>query len=166
MVGDRNCSSEQGPLPVYGLSLTKSLFLLATDRKLIDEVLDKHAGKRKTTTQKELAEVLKKVKQTETPIWLVVGRMELLSDVSGGIATIALKDDADFRMEIVCDKEHTATSLGRALKGGVEYLARAQTPQGKLWDAAALTVLWDSATVTMTGSIPGKLLAEDYAKQK
>lgn len=152
--------------PLYGLSVNKSLFLVATDRKLIDEVLDKHAGKRKTTTQKELADQLKKVKPAETPIWLVVGRMELLSDISGGIATIALKDDAEFRMEVACDKDETAKSIANILKSGVDYLARAKTPQGKLWDAAGLSVRWDGDSVRVTGKIPGKLLVEEYARQK
>lgn len=167
MMGDRKMFVvSKDRLPVYGLSLNKSLFLLATDRKLIDEVLDKHAGKRKATMQKELAEMLKKVKPAETPIWLVVGRMELLSEISGGIATIALKDYADFHMEVVCDKEATATGIGKILESGIDYLARAKTPQGKLWDAAGLAVRQDGSTVIMSGRIPGKLLAEEYAKQK
>ena len=34
--------------PIYGLRLSKSLYLLTSQRDMIDEVLDKHAGKRKT----------------------------------------------------------------------------------------------------------------------
>jgi hypothetical protein len=69
-------------------------------------------------------------------------------------------------MDVVCDKEETAMSIGKVLASGVDYLARAKTPQGKLWDAARLSVRWEGDSVRMTGAIPGKMLAEEYAKQK
>jgi hypothetical protein len=153
-------------LPYYGLAVNRSLFLLATDRALIDEVLDKHSGKRKAAPQKELSVALKKVKPTETHIWLAVGRMEILAEVTGGTATIALKDDAEFRMEVHCDRDETARSIGQVLESAVRYLARAKTPQAKLWDAASLTVWQEGTAVLMTGNVPGRLLAEEYARQK
>src|SRR6476620_4137254 len=47
---------------VYGLRVSPSLFLIATTRELVDEVLDKHAGKKKAVIQKALAASLARVK--------------------------------------------------------------------------------------------------------
>src|SRR4029079_9867870 len=151
---------------VYGVRVSPSLFLVATTRELIDEVLDKHAGKQKASVQKALAASLAKVKPAETPIWLVIGEIELLHDITGGVATIALKDDAEFRMEVLCAKEELAQSMANILQSGVDYLTRAKTPQGKLWDAAGITVKRDGTSVVATVSTPGKRLAEEYAKHK
>jgi hypothetical protein len=151
---------------VYGVRVSESLFLFATTRELVDEVLDKHAGKKKASVQKALAAALKKVKPAETPVWLVVGEMEILKGVTGGVATIGLADDAAFRMDVACDKEEMAATIERVLKSGVDYLAQSKTPQGQLWDAARITVKRNDLTVTAAGSIPGKRLAEEYAKQK
>jgi len=151
---------------VYGVRVSPSLFLVATTHELIDEVLDKHAGKQKASVQKALAASLAKVKPAETPIWLVIGEIELLHDITGGVATIALKDDAEFRMEVLCTKEETARLMANILQSGVDYLTRAKTPQGKLWDAAGIVVKRDGTSVVATGSIPGKRLAEEYAKHK
>jgi hypothetical protein len=166
-VGDRKLLIVgEGRSAVYGLAVSKSLFLIATTRELIDEVLDKHAGKKKAKVQKALADWIKKVKPAETPIWLAVGEMEFLSGITGGVATIALAADADFRIEIGCDKEDTAKDLTRAVELVVDYLARAKTPQAKVWAAAGIVAKQDGKIVTATGSIPGKLLIDEYAKQK
>jgi hypothetical protein len=150
---------------IHGLRVSRSLFLVATSRDLIDEVLEKHAGKKRAKLQPTFLAHLKKVKPAETPIWLVVGGMEVIDGLSG-IATIGLKDDADFRMEVACEKEDMARSLETGLGHVVDYLTQSQTPQAKLWDAARITAKREGTTVTATGSIPGKLLAEEYAKQK
>ena len=52
------------------------------------------------------------------------------------------------------------------LESVVQYLGNERTPQAKVWKAAGITVKQDGTTVTASGSIPGKLLAEEYAKQK
>ena len=56
------------------------------------------------------------------------------------------------------------------IKMGFEKLVDDQTkkttPQAKVWKAAGIVVKQDGKTVVATGSIPGKLLAEEYAKQK
>jgi len=151
---------------MYGLAVSKSLFLIATTRDLIDEVLDKHAGKKKAKVQKALAGWIAKVKPAETPIWLAVGELKELQGILGGVATIALKADADFRIEIGCDKEDLARDLARATESVVDYLSRAKTPQAKVWAAANITAKQDGKTVVATGSIPGKILIEEYVKQK
>jgi hypothetical protein len=155
-----------GNTTAYGLRVSKSVFVIATSRELIDEVLDKHAGKKKANVQKSLAEWIKKAKPAETPIWLAVGEMKLLEGIKGGVATITLKDDADFRLEVACDKEDLAKTLTNALEFGVKYLTESERPYAKVWKAAGITVKQDGTTVTATGSIPGKVLAEEYARQK
>jgi hypothetical protein len=150
---------------IHGLRVSRSLFLIATSRDLIDEVLAKHAGKKRAKLQPTFVAHLKKVKPAETPIWLAVGGMEVIEGLSG-VATIALKDDAEFRMEVACDSEDLARSLETGLGHVVDYLTQSQTPQAKLWDAARITVKRDNLTVTATGSIPSERLAEEYAKQK
>ena len=72
----------------------------------------------------------------------------------------------DIRIEIGCDKEELARTLAGALESVVTYLGNERTPQAKVWKAAGITVKQDGTTVTASGSIPGKLLAEEYAKQK
>jgi hypothetical protein len=156
----------EGDSTAYGLLLSKSLFVIATSRVALDEVLEKHAGKRKAEMQPALAEWLKKAKPTETPIWAAVGELKLLEGIKGGVATITLQDNADFRIVIVCDKEELAKTLSTVLEHVVQYFDRESSPQAKVWKAAGIKVQRDGKTVTAAGSIPGKLLAEEYGKQK
>lgn len=155
-----------GDTTAYGTRVTKDLFVLASSRELVTEVLDKHAGKRKAKVQQPLLDWIKKANPAETPVWLAVGEVKNLDGILGGAATIALKDDADFRIEVGCDKPPTAASIRRLFEYVVEYLDRSATPQGKVWKAAGIAVKLDGNTVLGTGSIPGKLLADEYAKQK
>jgi hypothetical protein len=150
---------------IHGLRVSRTLFLVATSRDLIDDVLEKHAGKKRAKLQPTFLTHLKKVKPAESPIWLVVGGIEVIDGLSG-VATIGLKDNAEFRMEVTCEKEKMARTLENGLEHVVEYLTQSQTPQAKLWDAARITAKREGTTVTAAGSIPGKLLAEEYAKQK
>ena len=140
--------------------------MIATKEELVSEVLDKHAGKKKAKVQKALTDRVAKVKPAETPIWLAVGEMKGLVGITGGLATIALKADMDFRVEINCDKEEKATDITRGLDFLVMYLANAETPQGKVWNAAGSKVKQDETTVVATGSSRAKLLTDEYAKQK
>ncbi len=114
----------EGDSTAYGLLLSKSLFVIATSRVALDEVLEKHAGKRKAEMQPALAEWLKKAKPTETPIWAAVGELKVLNGIKGGVATITLKDNADFRIVIVCDKEELAKTINDALGYVVQYFER------------------------------------------
>ena len=155
-----------GATSLYGLRVDKSLFIIATERGLIDEVLDKHAGRKKASVQKGLTDRVAKVKPAETPIWLAVGQMKDVLGITGGVATIGLKSDADFRIEIDCDEEQKATDMKRLLDWFVTYLADSKTPQGKVWHAAGFKVTQDGTAVVATGSIPAKLLIDEYAKQK
>jgi hypothetical protein len=159
VIGEENRS-------LFGLRVSQNLFVIATERELIDEVLEKHAGEKKASVQKGLSDRVAKVKPAETPIWLAVGQMKDVLGIEGGVATIALKADADFRIEIDCNKEQVATDLERGLQLVVNYLAEAQTPQGKVWHAAGIKVTRDGNTVVATGSIPANLLITEYAKQK
>jgi hypothetical protein len=156
----------EGNSAVYGVRVSKSLFVVATTRELIDDVLEKHAGKLKADVQPALLEWLKKAKPAETPLWLVVGELKLLKGINGGAATITLNDNADFRIEIACDKDDLAATIKNVLEQVVKYFDGAQSPQAKVWAAAGIKIKRDGRTVTATGSIPGKLLAEEYAKQK
>jgi hypothetical protein len=156
----------EGAAAVYGLRVRKGVFAIVTRREMVDEILDKDAGKKKATMQKALAASLAKVKPAETPIWLAVGEIKGLGGVTGGVATIALKDDVGFRIEIGCDKEELAGTLKGALESIVAYLGNEKTPQAKVWKAAGIKVKQDGTSVTASGSIPGKLLAEEYAKQQ
>jgi hypothetical protein len=150
----------------YGLRVSQSLFLVVTDRAVIDEVLEKQSGQKKAQIQPVLAGILKEVKPKETPIWLAVG--EFLPDhgFAGGIATISFQDNAEFRLKATCTEEREARSIETLLGHVVDYLAESKRPYGKLWDAAKIVVKRDNLIVTATASIPGKLLAEEYAKQK
>ena len=150
----------------YGLRVSPSLFVIVSQRELLDEVLDKHAGKRKAKVQAGLLNWRKKAKPDETPLWLAVGEWKVLEGIKGGVATIALKDDAEFKIEVECNQDQLATTLKGAFDGIVTYFAREQTPQAKVWNAAGIKVKQDGTTVIASGSIPGKLLAEEYAKQK
>ena len=155
-----------GNSQAYGLRVDKSLFVIASQRELIDEILDKHAGKRKSKVQTSLIDWQKKAKPGETPMWLVVGELKVLEGIKGGVATILLKDAAEFRIEVSCEKEELTTSIKNLFVSLVDHFAREKTPQAKVWNAAGITVKQDGTTVSATGSIPGKLLAEEYAKRK
>lgn len=156
----------EGDSTAYGLLLSKSRFVIATSRVALDEVLDKHAGKRKAEMQPALAEWLKKAKPTETPIWAAVGELKLLDGIKGGVATITLQENADFHIAIVCNSDGLASILNDALGHVVQYFDNGTSPQAKVWKAAGIKVKQDGKTITAAGSIPGKLLAEEYAKQK
>jgi len=159
VIGDANAT-------FYGLRVSKSLFVLASQREMIDEVLDKHAGKRKAKVHSSLIGWQKKAKPGETPMWLVLGELKVLEGIKGGVATIALKEDADFRIEVSCAKQDLADTIKSVFDGAVRYFAQEQSPQAKVWNAAGIAVKQDGTTVTASGSIPGKLLAEEYAKRK
>jgi hypothetical protein len=165
-IGDRKLIVvDEGSTKIHGIQVHKSLYLVATSRKLIDDVLDKHAGKKKGTLQPVRADWLKKARPAETPLWLALGEVE---DVGGlnGVITIALKDDAEFRLEAVSKDERSAKTIKEVLDYAVDFVNRTDRPQGKLWAAARVAVTLDGLTVKAAGAIPGKLLAEDYAKQK
>src|SRR5262245_38703649 len=66
----------EGRGTVYGVRVSDALFLIAYRKELIDEVLDKHAGKKTASIDKLLAERLKKVKTADTPVWLVSGELK------------------------------------------------------------------------------------------
>jgi hypothetical protein len=151
---------------IYGVRVADGLFVLASRRELIDEVLDKHAGRRKAKVQQPLLDWIKAANPAETPIWLAVGEIKNLDGVHGGVATIALKDGADFRIEVRTGREDLAASVKQLGDVVVNYFKESDTPQGKVWNAAGLAVKQDGTTVTMTGRFPGKLLADEYAKQK
>lgn len=155
-----------GNTTIHGVRVSKSLFVVSSHRELLDEVLDKHAGKRKAKVQPSLIEWQKKVKSAETPIWMVSGEWDVLSDFKGGMITIGLKDNADFRIEVSCAKEQLADTIKSVFEGALRYFEQERSPQAKVWHAAGITVKQDGTTVTATGSIPGKLLIEEYAKQK
>jgi len=150
----------------HGFQVSKSLFVVATKRELVDEVLEKHMERKKAKIQPALAAMLKEVMPEKTPIWLVVGEFDAARGFAGGIATIGFQENADFRLEATCTEEDTAKNIETLLGHLVDFLAKSQTPQGKLWDSAKMVVKRDNLRVTATASIPGKLLAEDYAKQK
>ena len=157
---------------VYGLRLSDALFLITTKRELLDEVRDKHAGKKKATIDKLLAERLKTVKTAETPVWLVIGdlqivnSLDLLNALSGLVATISLKADADIRITGDYATEERARNTKRSLEALLGFLPLSGDTQGRVWQAADLKVKQDGKTVIATGSIPAKLLADEYAKQK
>lgn len=150
----------------YGLRVHESLFVIATDRELIDEVLDKHAGTRKAKMQPALAGWLKKAKPAATPLWLTVGEIKNGDGLLGGVATITLNDDAEFRIEVGLDKVENAATIKTALEWLVAYIENEKSPQAKVWRAAAITVKQDGTTVRAAGRFPGQLLIEEYAKQK
>jgi len=153
-------------LTTYGFRVSKSLFVVVTERNLVEDVLEKHTGKRTAKIQPELLEWQKKAKPAETPIWFALGKVKVLDGIEGGVATIALKDDADIRIEVVFAKEKDADLVRGVLDSAVDSLERGQTTQAKVWGAAGVKVKQDGTIVTATGRIPGKLLAEEYAKQK
>jgi hypothetical protein len=69
-------------------------------------------------------------------------------------------------MEVLCDNEDAARGIVGVFEAVTGYLTVTKTPQGKLWNAAALVARQNGNTAIMEGSIPGNLLAENYAKQK
>jgi hypothetical protein len=157
---------------VYGLRLSEALFLITNQRELLDEVRDKHAGKKKATIDKLLAERLKTVKTAETPVWLAIGELKIggpaavADDLSGLVGTISLKADADIRIVGDYATEEQARNTKGTLAGLLGFLPFFGEAQGKVWKAADIKVEQDGKTVTATGSIPAKLLLDEYAKQK
>jgi hypothetical protein len=156
---------------VYGLRLSDALFLITSHRDLLDEVLDKHAGKEKAAIDKLLAERLKTVKTAETPVWLVIGDLKIehtgfAEDLSGLVATISLKADADIRIAGDYLTEGRARKTKDTLEALIGLLSFLGEEQGRVWQAAKIRVKQDGKTVTATGSIPAELLAREYAKQK
>jgi len=157
----------------YGVELSAGLFLIASRKELLDEVRDKHAGKKKAAIDKLLAERLKTVKTAETPVWLAIGELkfegvaELANDLSGLVATISLKADADIRVVGDYATEEQARKSEGTLKMLLGFLPLiGGDDQMKVWRAANITVKQDGKTVTATGSIPAEMLARGYAKQK
>lgn len=155
-----------GNSAIFGLRVSKELFVIASHRDLITEVLEKHAGLREGKVKKSLAEWVKKAKPAETPIWFAAGEMDGLMGILGGVATITLKDDADFRIEVHTDTQELAKTIVQLTESLVNYLEGSKTPQARVWKAAGITVKQDGKTAIATGSIPGKLLIDEYAKQK
>jgi hypothetical protein len=157
---------------VYGLRLSDALFLITSQRDVLDEVLDKHAGKKKAAIDKLLAARLKTVKTAETPVWLVIGDLKVeggtdfVNDLSGLVGTISLKADADIRIAGDYATEEQARKTKGTLEALLGFLPVFGEAQGRVWKAADIKVKQDGTTVTATGSIPAKLLAEEYAKQK
>lgn len=150
----------------YGIALNKSLFVIATQREMIDEVVEKHAGKRKAKVQAALIEWIRKAKPAGTPMWLAVGELKVLEGIKGGVATITLTESVEMRMEVVCNAESLAATITSVLQQVVEYFKQERSPQAKVWNAAGITVKKDDRTVTVSGSIPGKMLAAEYSKRK
>jgi hypothetical protein len=163
----------EGDGATYGVRLSDSLFVVVyRKRDLIDEILDKHAGKKKAAIDKLLAERLKTVKTAETPVWLAIGALKLehtgfAEDLSGLVGTIALKADADLRITGECATEERARKAKDTLDVLLVFLPQiGEESQHRVWKAAGIKVKQDGKTVTATGRIPAKLLAEEYAKQK
>src|SRR5262249_4837933 len=113
-----------------------------------------------------LLDSIKRAKPGETPIWIAIGEIPDVQGITGTVATITLKEDADFRIEVGCDKEEMAGQVKSLIELVVDYLEKSKTPQAKVWKAAGIVAKQDGKTVIATGSIPGKLLIDEYAKQK
>jgi hypothetical protein len=163
----------EGAGTVYGLRLSEALFLITARKELLEEVLDKHAGKKTAAIDKLLAQRLKTVKTAETPVWLAIGDLKIaggtdfVNDLSGLVGTISLKADADIRIVGNYDTEDQARKTKGTLEGLLGLLPLiGGDDRAKVWNAADIKVKHDGKTVTATGSIPAKLLTDEYAKQK
>lgn len=145
-----------------GASVNKSVFVAADKADLLTEVLDKADGKQKASDNKLITDAIKQAKLADTPIWLVIAHEQL----GTGVATITLKDDAEIRLEYRAAGMDFTQTVKDALATEFLRMSKRDTRQGRLWAAADLTVKIDDKAVIATGKFPGKLLAEDYAKQK
>lgn len=163
----------EGGGTVYGLRLSEALFLIVYRKELLDEILEKYAAKKVASLDKLLVARLKTVKTAETPVWLVIGELKVeggaspLNDLSGLVATISLKADADIRITGDYATEEQAEKTKGTLNGVLPLLQLiGEESQMNIWQAAKIGVKRDGKTVTAAGSIPAKLLAEHYAQQK
>ncbi len=158
--GRKRMTFTAGGSQQHAASVSKSRFVFGDSSDLIDDVLNKADGKAKAFENKALNAAVKRITPAETPVWFVLATSEL----GAGSITLGLKDDADFRLEFTSDKY--AELVADVLKSAFDEVARRDTPQGKVWTAAKIAVKRDGNTVTAAGTFPGKLLAEEYAKQK
>lgn len=148
--------------------VNKSLAAFASSRALLTEILDQHAGKRKTAPQPALLEGVKKIRPEETPVWLVMGELGLLNlGVKRVVGTISFAADADIRFDVTCEKDDQAKELAAGLKQGHEIvISYLKEPAKGLWQAADLKAKQDGKKVTITGKVSGARLVEEYAKLK
>ena len=178
-LGDRRLLKLATLAPIYGLRVSKSLFVIVTKRNLVDEILDLHAGKKKAgVVDKLLVERLKTVKPADSPIWLATGDLEKteivdFSALSGLVATISLKNNADFQFEVNAATAGRTVEARGYLMGTLESVIlaplfgiSAKEEWEEVCKAAGMKVKQDGKTVTATGSIPAKFLIDKYAKQK
>lgn len=154
---------------MYGMRLSKSLYLVASGTETLDDVLSKHDGKKKAKVQKPLLDTLGKVKPAETPIWLAAGEWKdsfFKTDISisSAIATVALADNAEIRIRVTGLSDESS-KFWEGIPQMVELVA-ALLDNHAFWKAAGMTAKRDDKTVTAAVSIPGKLLADEYEKQK
>ena len=159
--GDRKVLSwPNGKL--HGALARKGLFVVADKPEALAAVLDAADGKGKIAPNKQLVAAVKGVKPADTPIWFALAHEKL----GGGTATIALKGDADFRLDYDAGASGFGFTVKSLLSSVFDGLAKKDTPQGRVWGAAKVEVKGDDKAVTATGTFPGKLIAEEYAKRK
>lgn len=157
----------------FGTWAGDSLFVIASSRDLLAEVCNKHDGKKKGKLPKSLSDLLGGVKPADTPLWVVAA-----NDTDGGFATVSLKDDVDIRIEIGFGNEATAKEVTAWLGNLFDPKEVNPSAERDFVKAFVQSAVWkglvangpkverDGKKVTATASIPGKLLADEYAKQK
>jgi|GEM_PF-5399000 hypothetical protein len=141
-----------------GVLAQKGLFLIGEREDLV-RVLDVISGKAKPAENKDLSAAVARVKPDETPAYLIVAGPTF----GTGLVTLSFKGDAELSGKYEGDfAELVETVLRNQLKNLTDGTSR----RARLWTAAKVTVARKDKTVTLSGTVPAKLLAEEYAKLK
>jgi len=134
----------------------------------VTDILDRQAGKKKSDAPKLVVEGVRAIDRVATPMWLVVGEKRVGDrvDYTRMVATVALGDNVTLRVRMEAPDKDAADRCGKTLLLYTNICAMAK-------DNRMFTTLADSAkrettgtNVTATAVLPGKTLAEEYAKQK
>lgn len=142
----------------FGVHAQKGLFLIG-EREDLERVLEVLAGKANPAENKELSAAIASVKPDETPAYLIVAGPTfgtcLVSLSFKGDAELSGKYEGDF-----------AETIETGLREQLKHLTDGKSRRARLWAAANVTVARKDKTVTLSGTFPAKLLAEEYAKLK
>lgn len=141
-----------------GVLAQKGLFVIGKSEDLAI-ALEVISGKAKPAENKELSAAVARVKPDETPAYLIVAGPTF----GTALVTLSFKGDAELSGKYEGDFAETVeTGLRNLLKD----LTGGTLRRARLWTAANVTVARKDKTVTLSGTFPAKLLAEEYAKLK
>jgi len=148
--------------------LDKTTVVVVLTPAAVTDVLDRQAGTKKSKAAKAVVDGARAIDPVATPMWLVVGenRVGDRVDYSRMVATLALTDDVTLRIRMETPDADAADRCRQTLLLFTNLFAIAK--EAPLLTALAASAKRETAgtVVTATAALPGKTLAEEYAKRK